>query len=199
MNKRIRQIIIKDYPSSIQVSKSRRPVYYVREGSSVKGKKNIPISYLNEDKYYFNENGVLFNKKTNQPQLANPRSVGKPRNWVVNFQDIWNQNITKQSRNNKVIILKEIFKPYIKEIEVIKTFPIKIVINIFDTIMPVDISNKGVIYTKIIEDLLQEMGKIPDDKVQFVKCSGCCKFVEVKDVKERKMMINIYKTDNKPE
>lgn len=199
MSKKLRQIVIPNYPDKIQISKSRRPVFYVREDSMVRGKKNVPKSYLNEDKYFFNEKGILYSKKTGEPQLANPKSVGKPRIWVVNFQDIWNQNITKQARNNRVIALKEIFKPYIEAIEAIKEFPIKIVVNIFDTSMSVDISNKGVIYTKVIEDLLTELGKIPNDKAKFVKCSGSCKFVEVKDAKDKKMIINIYKTDNKPE
>lgn len=175
-----------------------RPKFYVSEDSKVRGSKRIPISYLNEDKYYFDDKGVLFNKKTQLPQLANPRSAGKPRLWVVNFQDIWNQNVTRQNRAIKVEILKNIIKPYIENMTPLNEFPIEISIILYDTEMPVDISNKGVIYIKIIEDLMTKLKKIPDDKVDFVNCSGRCKFVKIDNPDFKKMEIRIYKSDNNP-
>lgn len=67
--------------------------------------------------------------------------------------------------------------------------------NIYDLSMPVDIDNKGVVYTKVINDLLKELKIIPDDKVEYISCSGTVKFIKVDKEEDIKMVINIYKSD----
>lgn len=187
-------ITVPDYPDKVMTAKSRRPIFYVSETSRVRGRNIIPPSYLNEERYYFNEDGVLINRKTNEPQLANPQTAGKPRYWVVNFQDIWNQNITKQDRATKVDKLKAVLRPYIQAIREIRVFPIELNIYLYDSCMPIDISNRGAIYTKVIEDLLVSEGKIPDDSVEYINCSGRIKYIRSE---EKKMEIVILKSDNK--
>lgn len=179
------------------VAKSRAPIYYLSKDSSLKrGKRDIPKTFRNPDKFFFNERGILCDKITNEPKLANPGTAGKPRYWVVNFQDIWNQNVTRQARALRTDKLKNIFIKYLKDIDPIREFPIKMCINLYDTEMPVDISNKGVIYTKVIEDTLTFLDKIPDDSSEYVNCSGCCKFIKVEREEDIKMVINIYKSNN---
>lgn len=175
-----------------------RPILYVKEDSLVRGNKNIPRTFLNEEKYYFDERGILYDRKTNLPKIKNSGTAGKPRLWVVNFQDIWNQKVTKQSRAIRVDKVKEAIIPYLKNIEPLTEFPIEVSIILYDIKMPTDISNKGVIYTKVIEDLLTTLEKIPDDNVDFVNCSGRCKFVKVDNIKDKKMEIRIYKSNNNP-
>jgi hypothetical protein len=191
-------ITIPQYPERVQVAKARRPIFYVSKDSKVRGKSPIPPSFNNPEKYFFNEKGVLCNHKTGEPQLANPKSAGTPRYWVVNFQDIWNQNLTKQARASHVDKLKVIFRPYVQQIEELREFPIEISLVIYDIKCPVDISNKGVIYTKVIEDLLVKEGKIPDDSVQYINCSGRTKFIEITDESQVRMEVRIYKSDDKP-
>ena len=185
-----------DYPNRILTAKARRPIYYVDSSSKIKGRTVIPPSYLNIDKYYFKE-GILHSKKTGCPQLANPTLAGQPRYWVVNFQDIWNQSLAKQQRAMMVDKLKDILRPYIKTLVPLTQFPIEISLIIFDEACPVDISNKGVIYTKVIEDLLVKEGIIPDDSVQYVNCSGRTKFILV-EKSQKKMEIHITKSDIYP-
>ncbi len=188
-------ITIPDYPDKVLIAKARRAVYYV-DNTTTKGKSLLPRSYNDITKYAFID-GVLHNLKTGEPVLANPRTAGKPRYWVVNFQDIWNGNMSKQARNNVVGKLKEVLRPHIKNIRKIKAFPVEISIDIYDTQCPVDISNRGAVYTKVIEDLLTDEGKIPDDKIDYVNCSGRTKFIKIDDIKNKRMDIKITKSSNK--
>jgi hypothetical protein len=198
MSELLVNIIVPDYPDKVQVAAARRAIYYVSPTSTKKGRKAIPKSFLNPEKYFFNADGVLYNKRTEEPQLANPKSAGQPRYWVVNFQDIYNQNLGKQARAGHVNKLKDLFRPFIVPINPITQFPIEISFLIYDTTCPVDVSNRGAVYTKVIEDLLVKEGKMPDDSIDYVNCSGRIKFIKVEDVREKRMEIRINKSDNKP-
>ena len=195
MTNLIALVTIPDYPDKVLTAKARRPVYYVTPASKVKGRTDVPPTFLKGDKYYFNKEGVLYSKRTGEPQLANPQLAGKPRYWVVNFQDIWNQNLAKQQRAMMVDKLKDILRPYIKTLQPITTFPIEVSLCLYDTECPVDISNRGAVYTKVVEDLLVKEGIIPDDSVRYVNCSGRTKFIPVAADK-KKMEIRITKSDN---
>lgn len=188
--KLLRQIIIPDYPDKVLVSKARRPIYY---GLGMKHRNKIPASFLGGNNY-FDELSRLINGKTGEPRLANPKVAGKPRYWVVNFQDIWNGNMAKQARANIIGKLKDIIVPHIVPILPLKSFPIELSIVIYDIVCPVDISNRGAVYTKVIEDLLVSEGKIPDDKIDYINCSGSCRFEFVKDVKDKRMVISLIKS-----
>lgn len=200
---RIANIVILNYPDKVLIAKARRPKYYLSMESKLTGNREIPKTFQNPEKYKFDERGILIKIATGEPQLANPQTAGKPRYWVVNFQDIWNGNMAKQDRAMKVDKLKSILRPYIQNLEPITTFPIGIELVIFDTECPVDISNKGVIYTKIIEDLLVNTNKdkednkhiIPDDSVNYINDSGRCKFVKIEDESEKRMEIRIFRSN----
>lgn len=198
----LRQIVIPDYPDKVLVSKARRPVYYVTRKALVKGKVEIPPSFLDEAKYYFDERGVLINKKTDNPQLANSKTVGTPRYWVVNFQQIWNGSMAKHGRSSRVDKLKEALRPYIDKSEPYLTpmheweYPVAIEIFIYDTEFPVDVSNRGVLYIKVIEDLLVAEGILKDDSAEYVNDSGRVKYIKIGDKKDKKMVINILSSDN---
>ena len=105
--------------------------------------------------------------------------------------------------------LKDILRPYIEQLNPIpeSMFPIGIEIVIFDTEFPVDASNKGVIYTKVIEDLLVNTNKdkptnkkiIPDDSVKYINDSGRIKCVNVSSELEKRMEIRIFKSNQTSE
>lgn len=201
---RIVTITVKDYPDKVLIAKARRPKYYLSLDSKLTGNREIPKTFQNPEKYTFDDRGILVKRSTGEPQLANPQTAGKPRYWVVNFQDIWNGNMAKQDRAMKVDRLKNILRPYIEQIDPIMTFPIGIEIVIFDTECPVDISNKGVIYTKVIEDLLVNTNKdkednkhiIPDDSIEYINDSGRTKFVRILNKEDKKMEIRIFRSNN---
>ena len=186
----IYEIVIPNYPSKIKLSEKQRPKYYI------KGKgKDVPKKYQN-DRYAYQKN-ILTDIVTGEKVIANPRLAGTPKMWSVNFQAIWNQQIKYQSRAMITNKLKDIFAPFIKDLNPIKEFPIQFEIFIFDIDMVVDISNKGVIYTKIIEDLLTEYKVIPDDKAEFINDTGRCKWIKVNTEDEIHMVVRINKSDNK--
>jgi hypothetical protein len=189
-------ITVPDYPDKVMIAKSRRSVFYVSMTASVKGRTDIPKRYKSAH-YVFDARGVLTDVRTGNPVLANPRTAGKPRYWVVNFQDIWNQNLTKQTRASYTGLLKDIFRPFIRKMKVITEFPLELNLRLYDLECPVDVSNKGVIYTKIIEDLMVTEGRIPDDSVEYINCSGRTKFIRITDPKKKRMEIVISKSDNK--
>ena len=201
---RIVTIVVPNYPDKVLIAKARRPKYYLSLDSKLTGNREIPKTFKNPEKYGFDERGILIKLATGEPQLANPQTAGKPRYWVVNFQDIWNGNMAKQDRAMKVDRLKAILRPYIEQLDPITTFPIGIEILIFDTECPVDISNKGVIYTKVIEDLLVNTNKdkennkhiIPDDSIEYINDSGRTKFVRVRKEEEKRMEVRIFRSNN---
>lgn len=185
----LRQIVIKDYPDKVMISKARRPVYYMTGA-------DIPKRYMNKKKYGNDENGRVFNKATKQPVLANPRTAGQPRYWVVNFQQIWNGSIAKHGRSSRIDKLKEALVPHIAKVEPLKEddYPIGMEIIIFDTEFPVDVSNRGVIYTKVIEDLLVTHKVIEDDDAKHVTDSGRTRYIKVNSKQDKKMVIKIFKS-----
>ena len=193
--KLLRTITINDYPSKIKLSERRVAKYY-KKG---KTKKKIPKKYSDEDKFNYNKKGYLVELLTGERIVANPLSVGTPRYWVVNFQAIWNQAIKHQQRAVIINKLKDILRPYVKPVVKIESYPIRVEIFIYDTEMRVDVDNKGVIYTKVITDLLVKEGKIIDDSSQYINDTGRCKFIRVKAVKERKMVVKIWESSEEEE
>lgn len=200
----LKTIVIADYPDKIQVAKFRRAIPYVSVSSLTKGKKDIPTRFRNPKRYYFDDNGVLINRTTGRAQLANAKTAGKARYWVINFQDIWNQSITRQNRATKIEKLKALLRPHIESLVPINEYPLKLEIYFFDVECPLDIFNKGAVYIKVIEDLLVNTNKgkdsnkkiIEDDSIAYLNDSGRCKFIRIQENSERRMEIRIYKSDN---
>lgn len=194
MTKLLSEVHIPNYPSKIKVSEARRARYYIKG----KTKKKVPKKYdptIHPTKFFWDSKGYLIEKSTGERVIANPRSVGTPRYWVVNFQDIWNQNLVHSNRAHIINILKDELRPYIKTVKRITEFPIRFEIFLYDIEMRVDVSNKGVVYTKVIEDLLVAEGKIPDDNSTYINDTGRCKFVKINKESERKMVIKIWESN----
>lgn len=195
MSNLISEVHIPNYPSKVMVSQARQAKYYLKG----KTKKKIPKSYSpvhHPKKYGYDNKGYLINLSTRERVLANPRSVGTPRYWVVNFQDIWS-GMHHATKSHVINILKDELKPYIKTVAKINKFPIRMELFLYDTEMKVDVDNKGVIYTKVITDLLVAEGKIPDDSSEYVNDTGRCKFIKVDDEKDIKMVIKIWTSNLK--
>lgn len=186
----LREIVIPNYPDRIRIAERRRPVYYYR------GRK-MPKRCENREVYGFDSKSRVIRLDTGELVIAN-RLVGQPRDWLVNFQDIWNGGVSGSARNNHISKLKDALRSFIQSIEPLheRYYPVRIEIIIFDVEMRVDVSNKGVIYTKVIEDLLVREGKLIDDTSEYVNDSGRIKYVKVDTVEERKMIVRIYSSSN---
>jgi hypothetical protein len=207
------EIVIPDYPDKVLISNKINPKYYKSQTSTSRGvkatkkfyekntlKKNvlgkevvISTSRLKPN-FKFDEKGYLIDLTTNEKIISNIYKVGKPNYFVINFQPIYNQFIQYEARNNIVLKLSKIFKPYIENINVINEFPISIDKFIISPEMPIDVDNKFALYTKVITDLLVKEGKVPDDKALFINDNGRGKWI--KSENKNDMVIRIYKSDN---
>ncbi len=192
----ITEVVINNYPDKVLIAKEIRGIFYVSEGSKVRGRKKIPKTFLDKSKYHFDNRGVLINTKTGKPLLANPRNKGKERYWNVNFQEIWNGATSGAARAAKTNLLKDILRPHFDKVKPIKQYPVRIEIFIFDTKFTTDALNKGVIYTKIIEDLLVTTKKLEDDSPEYVNDTGRIKLIKITNTEERKMVVRIHKSNN---
>lgn len=190
----IQKIVVPDYPDRILISKRRRAVYYVSKRSGLRGNQLLPKRYANKVKYGYNDKGVLVELKAGTPILSNPRTAGKERYWVVNFQEIWNGATSRQSRAGRINTLKDILRPFIQKVQPVRVYPVGIEIHLYNTEFNIDASNKGVIYTKIIEDLLVTEGKLIDDSAEYVNDTGRIVLHKVKRKEEIRMEINILKS-----
>jgi hypothetical protein len=189
----IYEIVVEDYPSKIQLSEKRRAVYFQYK----KHKDKLPKKYQEPQRYKWSrDDGYLYDLVGGKRVVKNSKSVGTPKFWSVNFQAIWNQQIKYQGRALIMNKLKDIFNPYIKDLEPITEFPIRIELFLLDQEMPVDVDNKGVVYTKCITDLLTNNNIIPDDSSDYVNDTGRCKWVKINESETTKMIIKIWKSNN---
>lgn len=192
----IHEVEIPNYPDKIKLSEKRRATYH-----DYRKKSKLPKKYQTEQ--YEWRGKFLYDKEINQRVVKNSLSVGTPKWWTVNFQDIWvgMHYLVRSYRMNK---LKNIFRRYIEVLEPITEFPIRFEIFLLSPKMPVDVDNKGVIYTKILKDLLVNTNKgelnnhkvIPDDSSKYVNDTGRCKWIEIDENEIPKMIIRIWKSNN---
>jgi hypothetical protein len=200
MSDLIYEIEIPNYPSKVQLSASRRAVYFTK----VKDKDKLPKKYQADD-YYWGDDGYLYHKDTpTKKVIKNSKSAGTPKYWSVNFQAIWNQQIKYQARANITRILKDLLRPYIEVLEPITEYPIRIEMFLLDQKMPVDVDNKGVVFTKVLLDLLVNSNKgepnnkkvIDDDSSEYINDVGRCKWIKIEEGETPKMIIRIWKSNN---
>lgn len=212
MKELICEIIVPDYPDKVLVSNKINPKYYKSQTSTSRGvkatkkfynKDTLRLNSLGKEviiststlkpNFKFDDRGYLWDLTTNERIISNIYKVGKPNYFVINFQPIYNQYLQYEARNNIVIKLSNIFKPYIEKMCIIYEFPIKIDKFILSPEMPIDVDNKFALYTKVITDLMVKEGKIPNDKAEFINDNGRGKWI--KSLDRNDMIIRIYKSN----
>lgn len=176
-----------DFIPKLQLSKSRRAVYYTFDDYT-KGK--IPKKYL--------ENGLLkhpytwlgknlYNGKEGKEVIKNTRSVGKPRYWIMNGQDLYNDKFQKITRNALIHKLHDYFKELIKDCPVLvkeetERFRLVLTWYINPDCVTVDYDNLW-IYEKCILDVLHKesigLCKVKEDSHKYFK--GGSKDYEYRD------------------
>ena len=200
-------VVIPNFEETIKITEKRRTEYY-RHGSS-KAKK-LPKKYFNKDKYAYKPfkntlgkiNHYLVDISTNEKVISNPIAKDKPRTWKINGQALYSGNLNHRQRSVIAIKVHEYLYDYIKDLPVITTAPGEmltvraIIYDIYpQNIATVwDCSNKWP-WIKWFEDTLVEHGKIEDDSIDFVRSSGTISFVEITDLKERKLCFVIEKVN----
>lgn len=137
------------------------------------------------DKYTWNDNGVLIDITTGEKVIANPKTAGQSREWVINFQPIYNNSLHPQQRALYMKIIKDNMKDWVDGVEPFTQFPLQIELFIYAESMPVDVDNKGCILFKCFSDLLTILGKIPDDNSEYITDTGRTKWIKTPKHKEK--------------
>ena len=144
------------------------------------------------------------------PIITNPKRVGKPRYYLINGQDIYNGKLNHHSRGFIMDKIKECYLPYVKDISPINEYPIRIDVEIHDTIKNFydrskeglgqrwDVDNYAFPYMKAFPDLLYKLGKIKDDDRLHITQPPIPRFVPIDNHKKRKLVFILYK-DERPE
>jgi hypothetical protein len=214
-----------EIPKYIRVytkSKNVRPKYFI------KGKKTLPLMYCNKSLY--NTQGVrepdevnygwqsfpvirqkrkqfidfLVDLHTGERVIANVNDVGKVKMANINGQGIYNGNIAQHERNNMIGAIKDYLRPYIKNIQPLLRFPIRIDCYIFDVTTDViyskgqawDVENRFFPYGKSFHDLLTELKIIPDDNRLYITEPAHPIFVPIEDPNRTRLLFRVYK-DNR--
>ena len=152
---------------------------------------------LNELKYY------LIEKQSKDLILANPNQVGQPNIKPIKGQDIYSSG--EHIRAAVISNIKRSFLKYIKDIPPITEFPLKMTLEIHDTIKAWtdnsnddigkawDVDNRGYPYCKALPDLLKQEGVIPDDDRLRVTQPPHAVFVPIEEGQMRKLVLIIEK------
>lgn len=171
------KIIIPDYITHIEVSKSRRKKYFKK--GQTRPKK---YEHLTE----FDKKGRLLDED-GEPVTANPRVAGTPRLLKINGQALYSSQ-NPFTRSKMVSQMKEFFQPEVAKLQKPIEYPITVVFTFgyTDNSSKPDVDNLW-IYRKTILDAMTAAGIIPDDSPEYV--NGC--FDKYKLTQERQLTIRI--------
>lgn len=157
----------------VKLSEARMKKYFIQEDKVLK----LPIKYQDKTKYDFvpvkrgrRQVMMLCKLATMEKVIANPIAQGTPK-WIrVNFQLIWNNQVSEHTRNKIALELKESYKDELAKIEPITTgFPLKTHFIIHSKDEQQDIDNLTILYIKTFHDTLVDTGIIPDDTLAYLK------------------------------
>lgn len=162
------QKITLPYLEKILISKKRKPRYY--NTIKRKGTNKIPKTYLEKvgTKYEIDKDGFLLDRLTRQRIISNPRTVGEPKYWHINFQGLYSNFVYPQVRAGYINQIKDHIRPYFHSFNKVITFPIKVEFTIYSKEQKIDIDNRSVLYIKCFQDLLTKEGIIPDDSSEYI-------------------------------
>jgi hypothetical protein len=191
---------IKDYPTEIKVSDSRRAQYWKNTDKNLP--KKVDTKTVDTDGYYLDSNGERY--------IKNVKTAGKPRMLTINAQKIY-VGIHHSVRSKIVNELHTLFNKEFST-QLPKTIDVtgkKIMIglhfhDVYTTKLP-DLDNLGNLFVKCGIDCLttvnnpnqvkalitHKLGILPDDKMIFIP-HILMEFTEVSDASKRKLDFSLY-------
>ena len=174
------EITIPLYKSTYQSSKVR-PKYY-------KTTDNIPKAISAQVGRV--QNGYLLDK-LGKKICKNAAKIGKIPEKPINGQNLYNGTMHFMVRSQLMKDLKASFLPYIKQLPVIKEFPVQIFYEFHCEWGSRDLSNIALIFVKALEDTMVAAKVIPDDQTKFIDGYFPRAFKAPND--QRKIVIKIVK------
>jgi hypothetical protein len=151
-------------------------------------------------------NYYLVELATGELVVANPNKAGTPKYKTIRGNDLFS-NMDEHTRGKIMEDIKTTFRGAVIASPVITEYPIGIITELHDTIKNElelsneefggvwDVDNRGVIYNKAFLDLLQEMGKIPNDDRLHVTIPPHTQFVPINYGEVRKLVFIVYKDE----
>lgn len=201
-------IVIPDFITRIQVSSSRRPIYYEKDG-----KFPVPVSklkHLDKGKMKFSwkihkigsKGKILLTEvSTGDPIIKNARVVGTPKFVQIKGNDFYSGFSSPHQRMLIVNSIKDNFRAHFKKIGKVNTFPIFLEFIIYNEmnirsskgkLMSQDLDNQAYAYVKSSQDLMKEVKIIEDDNLSFIRKVS----YEFRESTSKKLIINAFKYIN---
>lgn len=200
--------MIRDYPTEIKVSDSRRACYWTKVDHD---KSLTPKKYRDAARFGFDVDGIMIDLSTKERVVKNVKTVGKPRMLTINAQKIYvgiHHSVRSKIVNELHTLFNSAFKQQLPG--KIDTTNKKILISlhfydVYTTKLP-DLDNLANLFVKCGIDCLttvnnpnqvkgisttHKLGILPDDKMIFIP-HITMEFTEVSDPKDRKLDFCLY-------
>lgn len=141
------------------------------------------------------------------PIIANSKKAGTPKFYLIKGQDIYSGNLREHMRGFVMDKIKECYYPHIKNLEPIKSYPVKIKCEVHDTIkneydrtknelgIRWDIDNLVYPYLKAFPDILVKYNILKDDDRLHLPSSIHAVFVPIESHEDRKLVFIIEKDE----
>lgn len=199
MSKPIQTLTIPKYVTQIKTSNKRRPKYYQFDKKKFIWKpKDLPSHIrkkLDKSIYKVSGEGFLLDESGNKV-VANPKTAGTEKYEQLSGNKFFSGYGSYHIRRKLTGELKKFYKPFVKKLEPITVFPLRIEWD-FYTIMNKadwDMDNMS-FYWKYLQDTLVDQGIIPEDNIRYITFPPSGKFIPVDDWEERKFVIRFYHDD----
>lgn len=136
--------------------------------------------------------------------IANPRAVGTPKFQMISGQDFYSGVLHPAVRHEIMDQIKGSFIPHIKRIPYIGFYPLKITLELHDTLSNFygkgdnendrwDVDNRSYPYCKAFCDVLTALHKIKDDDKLYITSPPSAEFCPVENHEDRKLVFIITK------
>lgn len=158
----------------VRISEKRQKKYYILQPE--KPTPILPLYLQDTAKYEYKPIKVGKNIKqmlcavTGERVIKNPKAQGTPKDIRINFQKIWNNEISDYTRNKIAIELKASYKESLSKVDPItEGFPLLTHFTVFSKDEEQDVDNLTILFVKTFHDALVDHKILPDDKRAYIK------------------------------
>lgn len=210
-NKKLSDKYVKDTRAVIDNYGKVLPEHLKDDYALVNVKGSIVQGYSLNPEFHLSEGYkvLLADKKTYQPIVANPNVAGKPNILQIKGQDMYNGKVREHAKGTIMKAIQNSFRPYVKLIPPITFYPLKITMELYDTVKNIydrskdplggrwDVDNRAYPYLKAFPDVLYQEGIIKDDDRLHITCPPATEFCPIDNTEDRKLVF-IIEQDTRP-
>jgi hypothetical protein len=212
--KLLHEITMPNYPRKVRTALSRKTKYFKPNDKLPKRfyaditltklkpqyvfKEVVLSQTVNRTKKSFKSETRLFDTTKNESVIKNPRVAGTERFVIINGNYIYNGKYDPFTQGKIIEHIHNWMKPFLQALQPITEFPLYIECEVHeyktDEIVGSrkwDVFNRAFPFTKSFEDVLQELGIIPGDDVDYIICPSHPIYKEITSG-EPKLIFKIY-------